>query len=101
MSQTKRRRVIAGNWKMFKTQAETRAFFSTFVPLVSASRHCSIVVAPPFTAIPAAVAAAKNTNIAISAQNLHWEKEGAFTGEIDRKSTRLNSSHRTISYAVF
>jgi triosephosphate isomerase (TIM) len=80
--QTKRRRVIAGNWKMFKTQAETRAFFSAFAPLVAASKHCDIVIAPPFTAIPAAVEAAKNTQIAISAQDVYWEKEGAFTGEI-------------------
>ena len=79
---TKRRRVIAGNWKMFKTQAETRAFFSAFAPLVSKSTHCDIVIAPPFTAIPAAVEAAKNTNIAISAQDVFWEKEGAFTGEV-------------------
>lgn len=77
-----RRRVIAGNWKMFKTQAETRAFFSAFRPLVSSARHCDMVIAPPFTAIPAAVEAAKNTNVAISAQDVHWEKEGAFTGEI-------------------
>jgi len=77
-----RRRVIAGNWKMFKTQAETRAFFSAFRPLVSSAKHCDIVVVPAFTAIPAAVEAAKNTNIAISAQDVHWEKEGAFTGEI-------------------
>ncbi len=77
-----RRHVIAGNWKMFKTQAETRAFFSAFRPLVSSAKHCDIVVAPPFTAIPAAVEAAKNTDIAISGQDVHWEKEGAFTGEI-------------------
>jgi len=77
-----RRRVIAGNWKMFKTQAETRAFFSAFAPLVATSKHCDIVIAPPFTAIPAAVEAAKNTNIAIAGQNLSWSKEGAFTGEV-------------------
>jgi triosephosphate isomerase (TIM) len=82
MSLAKRRRVIAGNWKMFKTQAETRVFFTAFTPLVSASKHCDIIVAPPFTAIPAAVEATKNTNIAISAQDVYWEKEGAFTGEI-------------------
>ena len=82
MSEAKRRRVIAGNWKMFKTQAETSAFFTAFAPLVSASRHCDIVVAPPFTAISTAVEAAKNTNIAISAQDVYWEKEGAFTGEV-------------------
>jgi triosephosphate isomerase (TIM) len=77
-----RRRVIAGNWKMFKTQVETRAFFTSFTPLVSASTHCDIVVAPPFTAIPAAVVAAKNTKIAIAGQDVYWEKEGAFTGQI-------------------
>jgi len=77
-----RRRVIAGNWKMFKTQAETRAFFSAFAPLVASSTHCDIVIAPPFTAIPAAVEAAKQTKIAISSQDVFWEKDGAFTGEI-------------------
>jgi triosephosphate isomerase (TIM) len=77
-----RRRVIAGNWKMFKTQAETRAFFSAFAPLVAGSKHCDIVIAPPFTDIPAAVEAAKNTNIAIAGQNLSWSKKGAFTGEV-------------------
>ena len=77
-----RRRVIAGNWKMFKTQGETRAFFSAFAPLVSAANHCDVVVAPPFTAIPAAVAFAKGTNIAISGQDVFWEKEGAFTGQV-------------------
>jgi triosephosphate isomerase (TIM) len=82
MSQTKRRRVIAGNWKMFKTQAETRAFFSAFVPLASGARHCDIVIAPPFTAISAAVEVTRGSNIAIGAQDVFWEKEGAFTGEI-------------------
>ncbi len=67
---------------MFKTQAETRAFFSTFVPLVGGARHCDIVIAPPFTAISAAVDAARGSNIAIGAQDVFWEKEGAFTGEI-------------------
>jgi len=77
-----RRRVIAGNWKMYKTQAETRAFFAAFAPLVADSKHCVIVVAPPFPAIPAAVEAARGTRIGIAGQNLFWEKEGAFTGEV-------------------
>lgn len=77
-----RRRVIAGNWKMYKTIAETRAFFSAFVPLVASSKHCDIVIAPPFTAISTAVESAKNTNITISGQNVSWSKEGAFTGEV-------------------
>jgi triosephosphate isomerase len=77
-----RRRVIAGNWKMYKTIAETRAFFSAFAPLVADSKHCDIVIAPPFTAISTAAEAAKNTNIAVSGQNVSWSKEGAFTGEV-------------------
>lgn len=77
-----RRRVIAGNWKMYKTIAETHAFFASFSPLVAGADYCDIVVAPPFTAIGAAVEAAKNSKISIAGQNVYWEKEGAFTGEI-------------------
>jgi triosephosphate isomerase len=77
-----RRPVIAGNWKMYKTGAETRVFFEAFLPLVAATTHCDIVVAPPFTAIAAAVDAARGSVIGIAAQNMHWEREGAFTGEI-------------------
>jgi triosephosphate isomerase (TIM) len=82
MSQPIRRRVIAGNWKMFKTIAETRAYFSTLLPLVEGTKNCDIVIAPPFTSIFAAVGAAKGSNVAIAAQDVYWEKEGAFTGEI-------------------
>jgi triosephosphate isomerase (TIM) len=82
MSGQKRRRVMAGNWKMYKTQAETRAFFAAFNPLVAGVTDCDIVIAPPFTDISAAVEATKGTTIGISAQNVYWEKEGAFTGEI-------------------
>ena len=77
-----RRPAIAGNWKMYKKQAEARAYFAALAPLVSASTHCDIIVAPPFTAIAAAVDAARGTSISIAAQNLYWEAEGAFTGEI-------------------
>jgi triosephosphate isomerase (TIM) len=82
MSGQKRRRVMAGNWKMYKTEAETLAFFAVFNPLVAGVMDCDIVIAPPFTDIPAAVEATKGTRIGISAQNVYWEKEGAFTGEI-------------------
>jgi triosephosphate isomerase (TIM) len=82
MSPTKRRRVIAGNWKMYKTSAETRTFFSAFLPLVADAKQCDMVIAPPFTSIPAAVEAARGSNVAISGQDTYWEKEGAFTGEV-------------------
>ncbi len=77
-----RRPVIAGNWKMYNTQADARAFIAKLLPLVSSSNHCDIVVAPPFTALAAAVEAARGSAISIAAQNAHWDKEGAFTGEV-------------------
>jgi len=77
-----RRRVIAGNWKMYKTLTETRAFFSSFLPLVAGAKHCDMVVAPPFTAISTAVEAVKGSSIAVGGQNVSWSQEGAFTGEV-------------------
>jgi triosephosphate isomerase len=77
-----RRPVIAGNWKMYKTQAEARAYFSALAPLVQGCVHCDIIVAPPFTALAAAVEAVKGTTISIAAQDMHGEPEGAFTGEV-------------------
>ena len=77
-----RRRVIAGNWKMYKTLTETRAFFSSFLPLVAGAKHCDMVVAPPFTAISTAVEAVMGSSIAVAGQNVSWSQEGAFTGEV-------------------
>jgi triosephosphate isomerase len=77
-----RRPVIAGNWKMYKTQAEAHAYFAALAPLVAGSTHCDIIVAPPFTALPAAMEAVRGAAISIAAQDLCWETEGAFTGQI-------------------
>ena len=77
-----RRPVIAGNWKMFKTRPETSAFFDAFLPQIQNVGHCEIVVAPTFTSLSTAVEAAKSSRVVISAQDVHWEKEGAFTGEV-------------------
>jgi triosephosphate isomerase len=73
---------MAGNWKMFKTAPETRAFFEKFAPLVEPSEHCEIVICPTYPNLAAAVEATRGTRIEIGAQNLHWAKEGAFTGEV-------------------
>jgi triosephosphate isomerase len=81
-----RRPVIAGNWKMYKTQAETRSFFEAFKPLVANATHCDIIIAPPFTSLTAAVESARGSAISIAAQNCDWHAEGAYTGEI---STRM------------
>ena len=82
MPNTARRRVAAGNWKMYKTQSETQAFLSAFAALIRDVNQCDIVIAPPYTALRAAVEAARGTQIAIGAQDVFWEKEGAFTGEV-------------------
>ncbi len=80
-----RRPVIAGNWKMYKTREEARAFFSALKPMVAESHHCDIVIAPAFTALAAAVEAVEGSAIAIAGQDVHWEREGAFTGEVSTK----------------
>jgi triosephosphate isomerase len=73
---------IAGNWKMFKTVGEASAFVTDLRAAVKDVSGVQIVVGPPFTAVHAAAQAARGSNIEVSAQDLHWEKQGAFTGEI-------------------
>jgi triosephosphate isomerase (TIM) len=80
-----RKPVIAGNWKMFKTRRETFTFFDALRPQILTVEHCDIVVAPPYTAISTAVSEAESTRVAIAAQNVHWEDQGAFTGEVSVK----------------
>jgi triosephosphate isomerase len=74
--------LLAANWKMFKTSREAVAYVREFASLVKALDRVEIVVAPPFTAVEAASEAARNTPVAIAAQNVYFEREGAFTGEI-------------------
>mgnify|MGYP000648683132 CR=1 FL=1 len=74
--------VMAGNWKMYKTPAETLAFFDEFLPLVAGASRCRIVICPPFINLPAAVQAAARSAVEIGGQDLYWEREGAYTGEV-------------------
>ena len=73
---------IAGNWKMHKTVADTVKYVKELRGLVKDMTGVEVVVAPPFTALHAASEAARNSNVGVAAQDLHWEREGAFTGEI-------------------
>jgi triosephosphate isomerase len=77
-----RKKLIAANWKMYKTPEQTLAFFQEFLPLVADHSRDEIVVCPPYVDLHNAVAAAAGSNVFVGAQNVHWEKEGAFTGEI-------------------
>jgi triosephosphate isomerase len=77
-----RKKLMAANWKMYKTPDQARDFFRDFLPLIAGHDRDEIAVCPPAVCLPAAVEAAKGSNVAIGGQNLHWEKEGAYTGEI-------------------
>ncbi len=77
-----RKKMMAANWKMYKNPEQTRDFFRDFLPLVSGHNRDEIVVCPPFIDLPAAVEGAKGSNVSIGGQDVYWEKEGAFTGEI-------------------
>jgi triosephosphate isomerase len=73
---------IAANWKMYKTVHETVAFIKEFRTLTKGLFEVEIVIAPPFTAVRPAADAAHASNIGIAGQDLYWEREGAFTGEV-------------------
>lgn len=77
-----RRPIIVGNWKMHKTIAEAVALAQTLKASVAGVRDVEIGVAPPFTALAAVVEALRDSPIVVAAQNMHWEPQGAFTGEI-------------------
>ena len=79
---------IAGNWKMFKTVQEAAAFVTDLRAAVADAKGVQVIVSPPFTAIHAAAQAARGSHIEVSAQNMHWEKQGAFTGEISAAMIR-------------
>ncbi|PKK91498.1 MAG: triose-phosphate isomerase [Candidatus Wallbacteria bacterium HGW-Wallbacteria-1] len=77
-----RKPVIAGNWKMYKTAAQTKEFINEFLPLVRDAKDVEIVIVPTFTSICAAAPMLQGTNVGLGAQNMHATDEGAFTGEI-------------------
>jgi triosephosphate isomerase len=77
-----RKPLIAGNWKMYKTVHDAVSYITELRRTLRDVVTVDIVVAPPFTALAAAADRARDSRIAISAQNLHWERDGAFTGEV-------------------
>ena len=73
---------IAGNWKMYKTVQDAVVFVKELKIAVRDVVDVEIVVAPPFTAVHAVAEAARNSNVGVAAQDVYWEREGAFTGEV-------------------
>lgn len=83
-----RKRVIAGNWKMYKTVHDTVRHIKELRPLLKDVRGADVIIAPAFPALYPAAEAARGSDIEIAAQNLHWEREGAFTGEVSAAMIR-------------
>ena len=81
MNKALRKAVIAGNWKMNKNRAEAKALIEEMKPLV-ANAGCDVIICVPFTNLETALDATKGSNIKVGAENCHFEKSGAFTGEI-------------------
>ena len=81
MNKALRKAVIAGNWKMNKTRPEAKALIEELKPLV-ANADCDVVICVPYTNLETALDATKGSNIKVGAENCHWAKSGAFTGEI-------------------
>ena len=79
---------VAANWKMYKTVHDAVVFIKEFQAMVKDFADIEIVVAPAFTALHAVAEAARHTNIGVAGQNLYWEKEGAFTGEVSAPMLR-------------
>ena len=81
MNKTLRKAVIAGNWKMNKTPEEAKALIEEIAPLVK-DADCSVITCVPYVDLSVALEATCGTNIEVGAENCHWEKSGAYTGEI-------------------
>ncbi len=84
MDKSKRKAIIAGNWKMNKTPAEAKELLTAITPLVK-DADCEVIACVPFVDLQTALEVAEGTNIKIGAENCHWEESGAFTGEISAK----------------
>src|SRR5215468_522992 len=95
-----RRKLIAANWKMYKTPEGAREFAAAFLPLVKNVHHAEIVVCPPFVCLPAMVEALHGTRIGLGGQNMLWENEGAYTGEVSPTMLRaVGCSHVIIGHS--
>ena len=81
MDKAKRKAIIAGNWKMNKTATEAAELIDALIPAVKGA-DCEVVICTPFTSLVTAVEKCKGTNIHVGAENVHFEKSGAYTGEI-------------------
>src|SRR3974390_902964 len=95
-----RKALIAANWEMYKTPAEAKAFVDAFLPLVADHTRDEIALFPSPVLLPTVIEAARGSNVAIGAQNIHFAEEGAYTGETSvRQLTAIGGTHTLIGHS--
>jgi triosephosphate isomerase len=95
-----RKKLIAANWKMFKTPEQAREYIADFLPLVKHHQRDDIVLCPTFVCIPAVAESLRGSRIGVGAQDMSWEKEGPYTGEISAHMLRaVGCSHVIIGHS--
>ncbi|WP_260705604.1 triose-phosphate isomerase [Edaphobacter flagellatus] len=95
-----RKPLIAANWKMYKTPAESTAFLTSFYPLVKSNQTTEIVLCPPMTSLQALTDAARGKSVFIGAQTMHWLNEGAYTGETSPSMlTAIGATHVLVGHS--
>jgi triosephosphate isomerase len=95
-----RTKLIAANWKMYKTPAEAKAFVDAFLPLVASHSRDEIALFPSPVLLPTVIAAAQGSKVAIGAQNIHFAEEGAYTGETSLNQLQaVGGTHTLIGHS--
>lgn len=94
-----RKFVIAGNWKMHKTLPQAIALMRDLREGLGAQNEVDIILCPPFIALAAAEEALQGTAIAVGAQNMHWEAEGAYTGEVSPQMVQSLCTHVIVGHS--
>ena len=94
-----RRPIVAGNWKMNKTRAEAVELLEGLIPVLENVDSVDLVVCPPYVDLPLAKEMLASSNIKVGAQNLHWEKSGAFTGEVSAEMLKDFCDHVIIGHS--
>ena len=95
-----RRKLLAANWKMYKTPAEAKAFVEAFLPLVAGHTRDEIALFPSPVLLPTVIEAAKGSNVAVGCQNIHFAEEGAYTGETSAAMLKaVGATHTLIGHS--
>lgn len=95
-----RKPLIAANWKMYKTPAESTAFLTSFFPLIKSNNAAEVILFPAMTSLPALADAARGKSVFIGAQTMHWLDEGAYTGETSPPMlTAIGATHVLIGHS--